>query len=340
MTLLASPCVSEPHSPTVPICQISIDYLRLILPISRSEYTIEALDLLIKEYFYIALDLSTNRPYFCGRYFANGYRNSSQSCIVGYNWDEQDTGELMLTLSGQALSRVDLPSLHRFCQTMISMGAHCSRIDIACDDYSKKIFTLKRLQKASQRGDFSGCHIENTTVKVQGDGGWLVTFGKRSASRYCRFYNKSIESKGEIDSHRFEVEFKNSHAASIFSSFCSLEIDSLVPFALGVLGGSIDFISRSSDVRASRCTILRWWAAFLKITGGAIHWSVPRIERTIAKTVKWIEAKVIKSLLLIKECYGVAGYNRWFSTKMTDTKLDRSHHNRIANHKLEYGFYS
>ena len=334
----------HPPSLTGAILQTSIDYLRLILPISRSEYTIEGLDIMLKEYFFVSLDLSENKPYFCGRYFANGHRSPDQSCVIGYNWDRvnPDKGELMLTLSGTALQRVKLPKLHLFCNIMFNIGAHCSRVDFACDDYSKELFSLKNLRDASDSGNFSGSRASSTTVKTSGDGGWLVTFGQRSNARYCRFYNKSIESKGVIDSHRFEVEYKNTYASTIFANFCSLELDCLTDFALRLVAGSIDFIDRQFGQPVARCLRLDWWANFLSITGGAIAWAVPRIIRTIAKTVEWVEHKVAKSLIVIKKCFGTAGYHKWFADVLTtaEAKLKSSHYSRIENYKLEYGFYA
>lgn len=345
MITLCPPASSVMHPPSLTgaILQTSTDYLRLILPISRTEYSIQALDILLKEYFFISLDFSQNKPYFCGRYFSNGHRSFDQSCIIGYNWDliDLDKGELMLTLSGTALQRVKLPKLHLFCNIMLDLGAHCSRIDFACDDYTKDLFSLDNLQAASAAGNFSGCRAISTTVKTSGDGGWLVTFGQRSNARYCRFYNKSIESKGAIDSHRFEVEYKNTYASMIFANFCSLELDCVTDFVLRLLGGSIDFIDRSFGQPMARCLRLGWWSKFLSITGGSIAWAVPRIIRNIAKTIEWVKHKVAKSLVVIKKCFGVAGYQKWFTDVLTtaEAKLTSSHYSRIENYKLEYDFY-
>lgn len=338
------PCsVKHPPSPTGAILHTSTDYLRLILPISRSEYSIQGLDLLLREHFFTCLDFGVNKPYFCGRYFAHGHRSPDQSCIVGYNWFEADLdkGELMLTLSGTALQRTKLASLHAFCKIMLVLGAHCSRIDFACDDYSKKLFTIDNLRLASETGNFSGCRATSTSVKTSGDGGWLVTFGQRSNSRYCRFYNKSIESKGAIDSHRFEAEYKDTYASTIFANFCSLDLDCLTDFVLRLLGGSIDFIDRQFAQPLARCSRLDWWSNFLSITGGAIAWAVPRIIRTIAKTIEWVKHKVATSLIVIKKCFGVAGYQKWFTDILVtaESKLNSSHYSRIENYKLEYDFY-
>ena len=338
----------HPPSITGANVQCGMDYLRVILPISRSEHTLEALDLLLRDYFACSVGFDQDKAYFCGRYFSHGHRNSDNTCIIGYNWNQRDIqseGELMLNLSGTLLSRCSFPRLIQFCSILFDMGAHCSRIDFCVDDFSKSFFGYDTLCDAIDSGNFSGCQRKNTSRWANGLGGWLITLGSRANSKFGRFYNKSIESKGLIDSHRFEMEYKDKYAKSLFEAFCTLDEDDLpvhLDFIGRLLAGSFKFIDRTSAAgtnlrKPSRCSLLDWWAKFVDALGGAMSWSVPRIKKSIEKTVAWIEKQVLKSLVVIRKCYGDAKYNNWFDFKLAqlNKKLNPSQINRIDNYILE-----
>ena len=333
--------VKHPPSITGAKCQtslsVSVDYLRVILPIFRSEYTLEALDLLFKDYLSLALNFSENIPYCCGRKFAHGHRSFDNTCILGYNWNTEDTGEAIITISGSSLARLSLDRMHSFFKDLHSLAARCTRIDIALDDFTKSYFNYERLQETVQAGNFTGARPESYSCKLDGNAGWLVTIGKRSNSVFRRFYNKSVESKGQIDSNRFETEYKHEHSRTIYDSICTLDLDSVLDFISKLICGSVDFIDRSLGVRAARCPRLPWWEDFINIMGGVICWSVPRLVRTIEKTIKWVEKQVSSSLAVISECKGIHWFKNWLekSIDVGHRRFKSSHLNRIENHFLE-----
>lgn len=339
--MISQNLLEHPPSLTGANCQnslsVSIDYLRVVLPISRSDFTLDAISLLLREYICVSLDWLVDKPFFCGRYFAHGSRTECNSCVVGYNWSNDGTGELMLQISGSLLSRLDLLRQHEFMSVLRSIGAHCTRIDFAIDDYSKTLFTFENLRNAVESGNFSGARLDSYQVSSQGDSGWKVTIGKRSNSRFCRFYNKFVESKGKVDAYRFETEYKDSYAKDIFNSFCDLEPDLVLDFCSQLLGGSVDFIDRSLGDRASRCQRLAWWENFIQILGGALRWSVPRIVRTVEKTIKWVEKQVVSSLAVIRECIGIDCFEKWLQDSIESgfRRFKSPHFNRIENYSLE-----
>lgn len=90
---------------------------------------------------------------------------------------------------------------------------HCkaSRLDLAFDDFSKtfKPVDLIRFYIDNQISTrFRNVHLVTSSA---GDGGTLY-FGERSAGKMLRIYDKDFESKGEINSIRYEVELHSSHA--------------------------------------------------------------------------------------------------------------------------------
>lgn len=338
-----------PYSHTGANCQnsifVSVDYLRVVLPISRPDYTIEALDLLLQDYIGACIDFSVSRPYFCGRKFEYSYRTFCNSVILAYNWNKSNSsvGELMLNISGSFMQRLSLERFVMFARTLYNLKAHCSRIDIALDDYTKSLFTYDLLVDAVTKHNFIGARKDSYSAKVEGDGGWLITVGKRENARYCRFYNKSVESKGDIDSYRFEAEYKDSFARSIFVSIASLTDDIgsdselVIPFFSQLIGGSIDFIDRSLGDRASRCPRLPWWQTIVDLLGGSLRWSVPRVVRTLEDTIDWVEHQVATSLAVIRECKGSDWFEKWLQKHINDgyQRFTSSHQNRIRNYVIE-----
>lgn len=333
----------HPPSITGAILQTSIDYLRVILPISRSELTLQGLELMIRDYFSCSLCFGDDKPYFCGRYFSHGHRNADNTCIIGYNWgigESHDTGELILNISGQLLRRCLLPRLVEFCSILFKLGAHCSRIDICVDDFSKQYFGYDFLCAAINDKNFKGARLDNASQSTNTKGGWLVSLGGRGSDKYARFYNKSVESKGEIDSYRYEVEYKAGLAKSIFetiSSFDSEDSAFHLEFASKVIAGAFSFIDRSESSNISRCSLLPWWQKFVDALGGAIAWSVPRVKKSLDKSIAWVEKQVMKTLVVIQECLGEAKYKNWFDYKFAQLskKLNPSQISRIDNYTLE-----
>jgi DNA relaxase NicK len=331
----------RPLSITGAKCQnslsVSIDYLRVVLPISRSEYTLEAIDLLFKDYLSLALNFLEDIPYSCGRKFAHGHRNHDNTCILGYNWSSDDTGEAIITISGSSLARLDMERTYLFVQTLHNLSARCTRIDIAIDDFTKSYFDYERLETAVRAGNFFGARPESYSCKYDGDNGWLVTVGKRCNSVFRRFYNKSIASKGEVDSYRFEVEYKNDHSKTIFDTICTLDFDAVLDFISKLASGSVDFIDRSCSDRADRCPRLGWWDEFIQVIGGSLRWSVPRIVRTIEKTIKWVNKQVASSLAVIRECKGLVWFDGWLKESIAsgERRFKSPHFNRIENYHLE-----
>lgn len=331
----------HPLSITGAKCQnslsVSVDYLRVILPISRSEYTLEAIDLLAKDYLSLAINFLDDIPYSCGRKFHHGHRNYDNTFVLGYNWFSECSGEAVINISGTLLARLDMERMHSFMQVLYNIGARCTRIDIAIDDFTKSYFDYEKLESSVRAGNFLGARRESYSCKYDGDDGWLVTVGKRSNSVFRRFYNKSIDSEGKIDSHRFEVEYKNDHSKTIFDTICTLDLDAVLPFTFQLAAGAVDFIDRSQADRASRCPRLVWWDNFIQILGGALRWSVPRVVRTLEKSINWVQKQVVSTLAVIRECRGFDWFEGWLSEiiEVGQTRFKSQHFNRIENYFLE-----
>ena len=107
-------------------------------------------------------------------------------------------------------------SREMFC-SLLERGVRFTRIDLCYDDFNKRITPFEwdnmaksgRVEcKARSRSYIASCFKKGDTVY----------FGRRSGGRMLRIYDKSYESKGVIDSIRYEFEFKRDYAIAISES--------------------------------------------------------------------------------------------------------------------------
>lgn len=90
-----------------------------------------------------------------------------------------------------------------------------SRVDIACDDFSKT-FTAKSLVWEFMQGNvISNFHVGNAIWSTRNEG-WTFYVGDRK-KRMIRVYDKFYESKGLTDSVRYECEYHENFAKQIFN---------------------------------------------------------------------------------------------------------------------------
>ncbi len=183
----------------------------------------------------------------------------------------------------------------------------CSRIDLAIDDYSKKLH-FQQLEDAISSNHHSGFKVSRT-VRNHGSKfrGWTVYLGSRQSEFMVRIYDKWAETLGLLDCIRWEAEIKGDTANALFPlllEFPSTEEEYqniLISYAIG----KIKFID-PIDKNISRCPMLTWWAEwleFIRCLPKKIF--VARKQPTLARTKQWLEKSVSKSLAMIKASLGV-----------------------------------
>lgn len=90
---------------------------------------------------------------------------------------------------------------------------HCkaSRLDLAFDDFSKT-FSPRHFALWYLDGQISTKYRKFQLVGSCSEDGGTFYLGDRSCGKMLRIYDKNFESKGEIDSVRYEVELHSDHA--------------------------------------------------------------------------------------------------------------------------------
>lgn len=148
--------------------------------------------------------------------------------------------------------------------------------------------------------------------------GKTIYFGNRRSNAFFRFYDKKIEQlyKHRNDEKeferikkiphwvRFETEFKNKTANSIFMSMASFNNDNLFSkYLVEVINGYLRFID-IDDSNASRCTVKKWWSDFL---GSAERSSItcPGVKKDPVKgAVSWLKNSLAPTLAAMIHRFG------------------------------------
>jgi hypothetical protein len=245
--------------------RLKIDWLTLVFPASSRLEVVERITEVMGK------GEDTEQPRNC-------YRSSwrwETGAVLAYSNEGLNCETCCLNLSGSTLDFFTAPALRLFMQWAASEGATCSRLDLAFDDHTRELIPLAAVHEAAERGDFSGFKVHEPHQRKTRRGTFLSdgrTFGQRGKNgggRQVVFYDKTLESRGEIDAIRLEARhFKDVAQATFavlvqaptFEEFCSL---------VGrAIAGSINFLDRSSgETHLSRCPLLPWWSNVVQLLG-------------------------------------------------------------------------
>lgn len=262
--------------------------------------------------------------------------NSVRGCKATWNSaTEEKLGEGRLYLSGTALNAADPRDRWRLCRALASQWkVRCSRIDIAFDDYTKQLLNYELIRDAGERGNYTHAAIRFTEhrefLRGRPSNGGTLYLGSRQSDKYIRFYDKEAQSKGAKKSIRFECEFKERWAESIFKDYVAFtteqyESGEAEHYLASALSSTIDFVERPrdpSEQRASRCVRFAWWQKVLDVLGGQRLYPPKRERTSMAKKIHWTDCQLAPSLSLMADAMGWRNFMVWF-TNMLDAARER-----------------
>ena len=187
--------------------------------------------------------------------------------------------DCMLSCPGAALASIDPLEQLRLLRQLHGLGYHTSRVDARVDDYARAV-ELDQVHAAAEAGDFTSFRLTEAKQpkRLTADGlqktGDSRTFGRRGANGsgvYYRVYDKQLESRGEVDCVRWEVEFSGPRARVAGRMLADCEdVGQLVKLCGELVGGHIDFRERLNETHVDRRRRLGWWQTFLERIGRAV----------------------------------------------------------------------
>jgi hypothetical protein len=137
-----------------------------------------------------------------------------------------------------------------------------------------------------------------------------------------RCYDKDLESKGAIDSIRWEAEFSKERANAVFFKIAlSLSLQEFVTNIAAFIGGVMDFIERKGK-NLDRAERLAFWDHILEILGSAAIRN-PRPVKTVEKAVGWMEHSVFASAQMVRLALGDEVFMSWLDDGIKEAKVSK-----------------
>ncbi len=220
-------------------------------------------------------------------------------------------GRGWVMLPGGLLSQVDAQTTHDVCcMLMAAWDAVARRLDIAVDDYSKP-FDFHQIYEQAKDGHIA--YVRKTSVAYHastksktGEVGESVVLGSAQSDKRLTFYNKAVESDGQVDSHRVEVRLRDYKADQVFQHLAAWspgDFQAEGPkYLASIVTGAVHFVDRTScDHNLDRLPVLAWWAEFCQRCGGArLKLAAKKIVHSMERKINWFFSDVAPSLAMIK----------------------------------------
>jgi hypothetical protein len=232
---------------------------------------------------------------------------------VNHSTTDKNHGSFRLSIPGRPLQHVRSEQTHKLGRYLYKHGYRCTRFDWAIDDYSH-LLCMDEIQAACARGDYSGA-ASHRYFQRQKRGeykvGRTIYLGSSQSDKQVRIYDKNIESKGQINSIRYEVQWRDALAQIAFEKFFSIGRPEDGCKALSMLAvGAVAFYQRR-DAVLSRSEPLSVWDGFVARVGGFVKMSKRVLQPMISTKIAWIEAQVSGTIALITKIKGFDETFNW-----------------------------
>ena len=234
---------------------------------------------------------------------------------------------IVLQLTGESMSQFPPDSLKRFLWDLsVKFWFKATRIDLAFDDF-EKIVRPAEVNEYAEQGSYKGFrkhkYIGGSSRKgiATDEGIYFGTRGKNGGGKFLRCYAKDIESEGETDSIRWEVEFSKKKANDVFFNLAMSEsVEDLATKIALFIGGAIDFAERSACGKFNSIDRLAFWEQILFHLGAAVL-RAPEKFSDIETSMEWVEKSVVPSLEKIRQAIGSEGYEQWLRDQLEGVVL-------------------
>jgi hypothetical protein len=222
------------------------------------------------------------------------------------HFDNHDICNARLTLPGVLLADRKPWHVKRVCRRFRDdWQAKCTRIDLAVDDYAYQLNDDQLENAIIDKcivGVRGGQRINSYGTKTAGT---TIYLGQRRSAKFARIYDRATVTGGKIHAKRFEIEYKQGLAHSIFVDYLADGSPDSSYLLSSIIRSSIS-CNYKPDKNLSRSVVFEWWASFVERIVGDTHVykRVPPIH-SLDRTLRWVHRSVSKSLLVIQEALGL-----------------------------------
>ena len=239
----------------------------------------------------------------------NGYQQSALGpggALLAWNAVGRD--DYHVSLPGQACGMFSEVSMRSFLRYAQIKNAKCTRLDINLDDYERIVSPLQ-VEEASQGPDIvthvhRGMTQRGFAIGTAETTGVTVYIGQPSSRQRLRVYDKGLESNGEIDAVRWELQSRHEAAETLLPLLGVFDDGSLLSWGKTFTSRLVSFVDfrdavdHPTDARQRKR--LGWFQALVQAAEKASAY--PRREpRYIDDVESWVEKAVGPSLRLLME---------------------------------------
>jgi len=211
-------------------------------------------------------------------------------------WDAPGRDDIHVSLPGQACRIVGQERVVSFLRYSLGHGGKATRLDVALDDYNY-IATPAQVLEALQGPDVVTRAKEYLVQRGGRVGSKELTgatdyLGAPSSRQRLRVYDKGLESGGEMDCIRWELESKKEAAETMAAALAYQEWGQVMASRLVSFVDFRDAVSHSEVEKRER---LPWFQSLVGQVRKASAY-LPKAPRTVQQVVEWIDYAIGPSL--------------------------------------------
>jgi len=213
-------------------------------------------------------------------------------------WDAPGRDDIHVSFPGKACGIAGQERLVSFLRYSLAHGGKPTRCDTAMDDY-RRIVSPGQLQEILQGSDVV-THAQKVLIQQGGMvgsrelTGATVNLGAPGSRQRLRVYDKGLESAGEMDCIRWELESRKEAAATMA---VALAFQEWGPVMASRLVGFVDFRDADSHSEVEKRQRLPWFQALVGSVRKASAY-LPKVARTVEQVVEWIDQSIGPSLAM------------------------------------------
>lgn len=207
-------------------------------------------------------------------------------------WDAPDRVDIHASLPGEACRIAGEIALKRYLRHAMAVGAKATRLDLALDDYRRIVSPADvlhalqgpdRVTHAQQYLTHQGGRVGSPELT-----GATVYLGAPSSRQRLRVYDKGLESGGEMDCIRWELESRKEAAETLVADLAHREWGDVIA---GRLVGFVDFRQAAAHSEVERRPRLAWFAELVGLARKASAY-LPKAARTVEQVVEWLDRAI------------------------------------------------
>lgn len=281
------------------------------------------------------------------------YQNSGSSLMgVKVAWNDKDANgnyRVLVSIPGKVLMKMTLRQQYELASVLVGIGLKFTRADARMDDYCKTVQPIQVIA-ALEVGNYAKFRSKKLVTKFSGD--FTLYLGSSESARSTKYYNKEVESKGEIKAWRWETRFGQTLAHKVMLDWLAIKPEDYgdeweqeaSKFIARSIVGSVDFINREvkpDEKNLSRIPRLDWWEDFIELVGKGIYHTKPVIKTTLERVTGWMKKSVFRTMACALWAMGRVDAQAWMVARLEEAELNfnERHQKMIQQFTNEYEVY-